>query len=110
MTTGHSVNPWPRSIQPGIMKPSAPEEPATEIEDPSKPHHAAGLNLVIKRINRGTDPMVTRELTELGQEECRRLLSSHHFGRLAFLDRVGVQPMITPVNYGFVDDAVVIRS
>ena len=54
--------------------------------------------------------MPAQEMQELGQEECRRLLSTHHFGRLAFLDRVGVQPMITPVNYAFVDDAVIIRS
>jgi uncharacterized protein len=54
--------------------------------------------------------MATVELKELGLDECRRLLSGHHFGRLAFLDRVGVQPMITPVNYAFVDDSVVLRS
>jgi uncharacterized protein len=54
--------------------------------------------------------MPGQEMQELGQEECRRLLSTHRFGRLAFLDRVGVQPMITPVNYAFVDEAVVIRS
>ena len=38
------------------------------------------------------------------------MLSSHRFGRLAFLDRVGEFPMIIPVNYRFVDNAVVIRS
>jgi nitroimidazol reductase NimA-like FMN-containing flavoprotein (pyridoxamine 5'-phosphate oxidase superfamily) len=33
--------------------------------------------------------------------ECHALLDSHHLGRLAFLDRVGVMPMIIPVNYRF---------
>ncbi len=54
--------------------------------------------------------MTTKELKELDEAECRRLLSSHHFGRLAFLDRIIELPMITPVNYEFIDDAVVVRS
>jgi nitroimidazol reductase NimA-like FMN-containing flavoprotein (pyridoxamine 5'-phosphate oxidase superfamily) len=54
--------------------------------------------------------MTTKELKELDEAACRRLLSSHHFGRLAFLDRIIELPMITPVNYGFIDDAVVLRS
>ena len=54
--------------------------------------------------------MTTKELKELEEAECRRLLTSHHFGRLAFLDRIMELPMITPVNYGFIDDAVVLRS
>jgi nitroimidazol reductase NimA-like FMN-containing flavoprotein (pyridoxamine 5'-phosphate oxidase superfamily) len=58
----------------------------------------------------GVEAMTNRELQQLGQEECRRLLASHRFGRLAFLDRVDVMPMITPVNYGFIDDAVLLLS
>jgi nitroimidazol reductase NimA-like FMN-containing flavoprotein (pyridoxamine 5'-phosphate oxidase superfamily) len=54
--------------------------------------------------------MATRELHELGPAECRSLLAAHRFGRLAFLDRAGELPMITPVNYAFVDDGVVLRS
>lgn len=54
--------------------------------------------------------MVTKKLEELGLAECRSLLSSHHFGRLAFQDHVGVLPMITPINYVYSDDAVVLRS
>lgn len=54
--------------------------------------------------------MVTKTLEELGLAECRSLLAAHHFGRLAFLDHVGVLPMITPVNYAFTDAGVVLRS
>jgi uncharacterized protein len=46
---------------------------------------------------------------ELGAEQCRQLLQDHHFGRLAFMDQVGVMPMIIPVNY-VSHGAVVVRS
>jgi nitroimidazol reductase NimA-like FMN-containing flavoprotein (pyridoxamine 5'-phosphate oxidase superfamily) len=53
--------------------------------------------------------MATGELTELTLDECRSLLERHHFGRLAFMDRVGELPMIIPVNYVF-RDGVILRS
>jgi len=38
------------------------------------------------------------------------LLRDHHFGRLAFMDSVGVMPLIIPVNYLLQDDMVFFRS
>jgi nitroimidazol reductase NimA-like FMN-containing flavoprotein (pyridoxamine 5'-phosphate oxidase superfamily) len=45
---------------------------------------------------------------EIGEEECRELLGSHSFGRLAIV--TGGQPIIFPVNYRFADDCVVFMS
>jgi nitroimidazol reductase NimA-like FMN-containing flavoprotein (pyridoxamine 5'-phosphate oxidase superfamily) len=50
------------------------------------------------------------EMAELGRDECLALLGRHTFGRLAFLDHVGVLPMIIPVNYLFHDDLVTFRT
>jgi hypothetical protein len=36
--------PWPRSTRSVILEPSPPSRLATDIEDPSKAHHSAGLN------------------------------------------------------------------
>ncbi len=47
-------------------------------------------------------------LTELNEEECRGLLSTHGVGRLA-VPTEGA-PVIVPVNYSIVDDAVVFRT
>ena len=54
--------------------------------------------------------MTDNELSELTTGECHDLLDRHHFGRLAFLDRVGVMPMIIPVNYLFHNGTVVFRT
>ena len=51
-----------------------------------------------------------REVKALTTEECRTLLRDHHFGRVAFVDTVGVLPLIIPVNYVWAGDAVVFRS
>lgn len=50
------------------------------------------------------------ELEVLSAPECRSLLEQHHFGRLAYLDSVGVMPMIIPVNYLLHADQVVFRT
>ena len=47
-------------------------------------------------------------LTELGEEECRRLLSTHGVGRIAVSTEAA--PLIVPVNYSVVGDAVVFRT
>ncbi|GGS54819.1 MULTISPECIES: helix-turn-helix domain-containing protein [Streptomyces] len=47
-------------------------------------------------------------LTELGEEDCRRLLSTHGVGRIAVSTEAA--PVIVPVNYSVVDDAVVFRT
>jgi len=49
-------------------------------------------------------------LVELTVAECHDLLTRHHLGRLAFLDRAGVMPMIIPVNYLFHEEKVVFRT
>jgi uncharacterized protein len=53
---------------------------------------------------------MSKVLIELSVEDCRARLAAHHVGRVAFLDNVGVMPMILPVNYVFHDDAVVLRT
>ncbi|MET8947154.1 pyridoxamine 5'-phosphate oxidase family protein [Streptomyces sp. NPDC004542] len=47
-------------------------------------------------------------LSELGGQECRRLLSTHGVGRLAV--STGQAPVVVPVNYSVVDDAIVFRT
>lgn len=54
--------------------------------------------------------MSDKRLETLTRRECLDLLAEHHFGRLAFLDRVGVLPQIMPVNYLVDNDAVVFRT
>ncbi|MGW1596487.1 helix-turn-helix domain-containing protein [Streptomyces sp. NPDC002343] len=46
--------------------------------------------------------------TELGEEECRRLLSTHGVGRIAV--STDAAPVVVPVNYSVVDDAIVFRT
>lgn len=51
-----------------------------------------------------------KRVETLTTTECRELLDSHHFGRLAFVDSVGVLPFIIPINYLFDDEKVVFRT
>jgi uncharacterized protein len=53
---------------------------------------------------------VDKTLEELTLAECHELLERHHVGRLAFLDQVGVMPMIIPVNYLMHAESVVFRT
>ena len=53
---------------------------------------------------------MTRRVQALTVSECRELLKEHHFGRLAFVDAVGVLPVIIPVNYLLDEDTVVFRT
>ncbi|AOR36175.1 DNA-binding protein [Streptomyces fodineus] len=46
--------------------------------------------------------------TELTPAECRSLLGTHGVGRLAV--STGTGPVIVPVNYGVVDDAIAFRT
>jgi hypothetical protein len=50
----------------------------------------------------------TPHLTELSEQECRRLLSTHGVGRLAI--PTGGAPVVVPVNYSVLDDAIVFRT
>jgi uncharacterized protein len=54
--------------------------------------------------------MSNQRVDILTTAECRELLDRHHFGRLGFIDSVGVLPSIIPVNYLLDDDKVVIRT
>lgn len=49
------------------------------------------------------------ELTRLAPEQCRELLATRRFGRLAYLARAGV-PDIVPVNYALDGEDILIRS
>jgi nitroimidazol reductase NimA-like FMN-containing flavoprotein (pyridoxamine 5'-phosphate oxidase superfamily) len=54
--------------------------------------------------------MSNKRVDILTTAECRKLLGRHHFGRLGFMDSVGVLPSIIPVNYALDEDKVVIRT
>ncbi|MGH3480476.1 MAG: pyridoxamine 5'-phosphate oxidase family protein, partial [Nocardioidaceae bacterium] len=49
-----------------------------------------------------------REPVELSYERCRELLSSVDVGRVALCAETG--PLIWPVNYSVVEDAIVFRT
>ncbi|WP_445281938.1 pyridoxamine 5'-phosphate oxidase family protein [Streptomyces sp. DSM 118148] len=49
------------------------------------------------------------ELRDLSPQECRTLLSTHGVGRVALSTSEG-RPAVVPVNYEFVDDAIVFRT
>jgi nitroimidazol reductase NimA-like FMN-containing flavoprotein (pyridoxamine 5'-phosphate oxidase superfamily) len=51
-----------------------------------------------------------KKVRELDVNECLELLSQSHLGRLAFIDSVGVLPIIVPVNYVLYADSVVLRT
>lgn len=48
-----------------------------------------------------------KEMEELTPTQCRSLLSQHHLGRIAYLDKVGVMPLILPINYALDGNHVV---
>ncbi|MFI9152468.1 pyridoxamine 5'-phosphate oxidase family protein [Streptomyces sp. NPDC053367] len=50
----------------------------------------------------------TAELTDLGADDCRRLLAAHGVGRIVFLSDDG--PVALPVNYGVVAGSIVFRT
>lgn len=52
--------------------------------------------------------MPHKQTETLTTAECRELLDRHHFGRLAFVDSVGVLPSIIPINYLLTDDDKVV--
>src|SRR5215218_8628226 len=54
--------------------------------------------------------MSNKRVDILTTAECRELLDRHHFGRLGFVDYVGVFPFIIPVNYLLDEDKILIRT
>jgi nitroimidazol reductase NimA-like FMN-containing flavoprotein (pyridoxamine 5'-phosphate oxidase superfamily) len=57
-----------------------------------------------------TSPRDDTILKELGPDACLRLLGENHLGRLAYVQNVGITPMIVPVNYLLHDGSVVFRT
>ena len=53
---------------------------------------------------------MTNSVDTMTVVECRERLDGHHFGRLCFMDYVGVLPSIVPVNYLLDEDHIVIRT
>jgi nitroimidazol reductase NimA-like FMN-containing flavoprotein (pyridoxamine 5'-phosphate oxidase superfamily) len=51
-----------------------------------------------------------RVIDALARDECLRLLACHSVGRLAFMDHVGIFPMLIPVTYALHGGAVVFRT
>lgn len=49
-------------------------------------------------------------MEDLAESECRALLETHHFGRVAFVEKSGGPPVIIPLNYLVHAEAVVVRT
>ena len=57
-----------------------------------------------------TDQLSRKTMHNLTVAQCFELLAQHNLGRLAFLGKVGVMPLIIPVNYVVDEDTLVFRS
>jgi len=49
-------------------------------------------------------------MEDLAESECRELLETHHFGRVAFVERADSPPVIMPLNYLVHAGTVVVRT
>jgi nitroimidazol reductase NimA-like FMN-containing flavoprotein (pyridoxamine 5'-phosphate oxidase superfamily) len=58
----------------------------------------------------GTEQLPRKTMHNLTVPQCFDLLAQHNLGRLAFLAKVGVMPLIIPVNYVVDEDTLVFRS
>jgi uncharacterized protein len=54
--------------------------------------------------------MVDSVMQDLAESECLELLKTHHFGRVAFVERADGPPVIMPLNYLMHAEAVVVRT
>lgn len=54
--------------------------------------------------------MADNLMEDLAENECLELLSAHHFGRVAFVERTGAPPVIMPLNYLVHAETVVCRT
>jgi uncharacterized protein len=54
--------------------------------------------------------MMESLMEDLAEDECFDLLKQHHFGRVAFAERVELPPVIMPLNYLVAADTVVVRT
>jgi len=57
-----------------------------------------------------TDHLSRKTMQNLTVRQCVELLGQHNLGRLAFLAKVGVMPLIIPVNYVVDEDTLIFRS
>jgi nitroimidazol reductase NimA-like FMN-containing flavoprotein (pyridoxamine 5'-phosphate oxidase superfamily) len=55
-------------------------------------------------------PLSVRTMKDLTVRECVDLLAQHSLGRLAFVGKVGVMPLIIPVNYMVDGETLVFRT
>lgn len=58
----------------------------------------------------GTEQVSRKTMQNLSVSECVDLLGENSLGRLAFVGKVGVMPLIIPVNYVVDGDTLVFRS
>lgn len=109
----------PNAMEPHFSPPSGPVDApeahtAAGPDEDGGPHPKTAASgtppLDSTQPSRQTDDQVVRRIDPLTLAECRELLGEQHFGRLAFVDSVGVLPMIIPVNYVFAHDTVVFRT
>lgn len=104
----------------GVTGPGEPtlDDGLARVADASEPcpvchdmwgggHHGGAPN---QRSEGGEVVMTEKRFETLTRLECLELLRENHLGRLAFLERVGVVPLIMPVNYVLDQDAVVFRT
>jgi len=54
--------------------------------------------------------MVDSQMEDIAETECLELLTEHHFGRVAFVERAGAPPAIMPLNYLMHAETVVCRT
>jgi uncharacterized protein len=54
--------------------------------------------------------MVDSVMQDLAESECLELLKTHHFGRVAFVEKADGPPVIMPLNYLMHAEAVVVRT
>jgi uncharacterized protein len=54
--------------------------------------------------------MMDSLMEDLAESECRELLKTHHFGRVAFVEKADGPPRIMPLNYLVLAEAVVVRT
>lgn len=78
----------------------------------SEPHPTtSGTEAVVEPArDRPKREVPDKAIDSLTSAQCLSLLAGQHFGRLAFIDTVGVLPLITPVNYLLDEGSVVFRT
>ncbi len=105
--TGPVESPAPEPMGTGFAEPRGPHK-STCGDRPQTPGRLT--NRRSRTLKEGAGMTLQKQMDELTADECLRLLDDHTFGRLAFMDHVGVLPMIVPVNYVLHDDRITFRT